>query len=211
MGTCGGVMNGTIVIAGGHANSDYTNDVWRSDDGGHSWQQVLKNASWAARSYHSCVVLPRNRLLLVAGHAGKEWFNDVWISGPDLDLASWTQVTAKAPWAARAAGSLQFQASTGKVFYMAGSDGLLPPAGFNTTLFNDVWGSSDEGASWHRVTEKAAWPAREGFTGQSSGNDVVVAGSSLAVMGGEKGYLPWSYFSDIWTSEDGANWTLQRK
>jgi hypothetical protein len=150
-------------------------------------------------------------MLLVGGHSQKGWFQDVWISGVDLDVSSWTQVNAKAPWRARAAGSLQYQSTTGKVFYMAGSDGLLPPAGFNTTLFNDVWVSNDEGATWECVAERTLWPAREGFTGQSSGNDVVIAGSSLAVMGGEKGYLPWSYFSDIWTSEDGANWTLQRK
>lgn len=209
--TCGGVMNGTIVIAGGHANSQYTNDVWRSDDSGLSWQQVLKNAPWAPRSYHSCVVLPRNRMLLVAGHAGNEWFSDVWISGEDLDVSSWTQVSARAPWSKRAAGTLQYQAATGRLFYMGGSDGLLPPAGFHTKLFNDVWVSADDGATWKCVLQNAAWQAREGFTGQSSGNDVVVAGASLSIIGGEKGYLPWGFFSDIWTSEDGAEWTLQRK
>jgi len=133
------------------------------------------------------------------------------ISGADLNLSSWTQVNAGAPWSKRAAGTLQYQATTGRVFYMAGSDGLLPPAGFHTKIFNDVWVSADEGVTWKRVLTNAAWHAREGFTGQSSGNDVVVAGKWLSIMGGEKGYLPWSYFSDIWTSDDGANWTLQRK
>eukprot|EP00662_Eupelagonemidae_sp_cell21_P001422 gene1422-15012_t len=41
---CGGVLNGTIVMAGGHADSNYTNDVW-----------VLRHAPWSPRSYHSCV------------------------------------------------------------------------------------------------------------------------------------------------------------
>lgn len=208
---CGGVLGSSLVIAGGHANNSYTNDVWRSDDAGRSWQLVLEEAPWAGRSYHSCVVLPGNRLLLVAGHDEYTWYNDVWISGPDMDLATWTAQTLEAPWAKRAAGSLQYQATSGKVFYMAGSDGLLPPAAQNATLFNDVWASSDDGANWELVTAKAAWKAREGFTGQSSGNDIVIAGESLGVFGGEEGYFPDFYFADIWTSEDGANWVKQRE
>jgi len=209
--TCGGVLNGTIVIAGGHANSDYTNDVWMSKDAGKSWTEVLSSAPWVARSYHSCVVLPGERLLLVGGHAGKEWFNDVWVSGHSLDLASWTQLAKNASFAPRAAGSLQYQASTGHVFYMAGSNGLLPPAGFHTTLYNDVWVSKDEGSTWNLVNASPSYAAREGFTGQSSGNAVVIGGKSLAIMGGERSYLPTGFFSDIWTSEDGASWTLRKE
>lgn len=199
-------------MAGGHADNNYTNDVWVSPDAGASWKQVLANstAPWKARSYHSCVALPGGRLLLVAGHAGNEWFNDVWVSGAN-DFATWTQVTEQAEFPKRAAGSLQYQATTGKIFYMGGSNGLLPPVGRGTTLYNDVWASEDEGATWKQVTDSAGWKAREGFTGQSSGMDVVVAGQSLAVMGGEEGYFPGSYFSDIWTSEDGATWTERKK
>jgi hypothetical protein len=126
-------------------------------------------------------------------------------------LATWTQLADQAPFAARAAGSLQYQEATGKVFYMAGSDGLLPPAGFGTTLFNDVWVSNDEGKTWELATADAGWAAREGFTGQSSGNDVVVAGESLVIMGGEQGYFPTGFFGDIWSSKDGVEWVQRRE
>lgn len=210
--TCAGITKNEIVIAGGHANSAYTNDVWSSPDAGVSWNQVVANgtAIWSPRSYHTCVILPGNRMLLIGGHAQTSWYNDVWISGPD-DFSNWTQLLEHAPWQARAAANLQYQSSTGKLFYMGGSDGLLPPAGFGTTIFNDVWVSSDEGASWELATAQAPWAAREGFTGQSSGMDIVIGGSSLTVMGGENGYLPWGYFGDVWSSEDGATWVQRRE
>eukprot|EP00756_Hemistasia_phaeocysticola_P022305 Hpha_TRINITY_DN15826_c1_g2::TRINITY_DN15826_c1_g2_i1::g.190076::m.190076 len=207
---CGGVLNGTIVQAGGHANSNYTNDVWISRDAGESWELAVEHAPWSPRSYHSCVVLPDDRFLLVAGHAGKEWFSDVWVTAPG-DVSKWTLVTANASFPKRAAGSLQYQKTTGKLYYMGGSNGLLPPAGFGTTLYNDVWVSSDLGATWTLATPSAQWGKREGFSGQSSGNAIVIGGQSLAVIGGEKSYLPTGFYGDVWTSEDGANWTQQTK
>ena len=163
-------MSGTLVIAGGHAtkpgNSNYSNDVWTSDDGGNSWQQVLEHAPWSPRSYQSCVVLPQDRLLLVGGHDEDDWFNDVWISGPKSDLTHWEQLHADAPFSARCAAALQYQDSSGKVFFMAGGEGLPRYAGGSgATLYNDVWASSDDGATWELVTENADFKAREGFTG----------------------------------------------
>lgn len=205
---CGGVMNGTIVQAGGHANNTYYNDVWLSKDAGASWELAVEHAPWTARSYHSCVILPNDRLLLVAGHGGDSWFADVWVTAPG-DASKWTLVNKNASFPKRAAGSLQYQSTTGKLFYMGGSNGLLPPAGFGTTLYNDVWMSADEGVTWSLVTEHAQWDKREGFSGQSSGNAIVQDGKYLTIIGGEKGYLPTGFYGDVWTSEDGANWTQQ--
>jgi len=207
---CGGVFNGTIVQAGGHANNTYYNDVWISKDAGESWEMAVEHAPWTPRSYHSCVILPNDRLMLVAGHGGDSWYADVWVTAPG-DVSKWTLVNGNASFPKRAAGSLQYQESTGKLFYMGGSNGLLPPAGFGTTIYNDVWSSADEGATWSLVTEKAQWDKREGFSGQSSGNAIVIGGKTLSIIGGEKGYLPTGFFGDVWTSEDGANWTEQVK
>lgn len=202
---CTLVLGSHMVVAGGHANNDYWNDVWRSSDGA-TWEKVLANgtAPWPARSYHSCIVLPGDRILLVGGHAGSQWFNDVWISGPGGDVSKWEMVTEHAAFEPRAAGSLLRQPSTGKLFYMGGSNGLLPPVGFHTTLYNDVWTSDDSGKTWTKAIGAAPWKPREGFTG---GVGVVAGNSSITVMGGEAGYFPWAFFSDIWTSEDGASWT----
>merc|ERR1712048_661875 len=92
---------------------------------------------------------------------------------------------------------------------MGGSDGVLLPLS-GTTLFRDVWSPSDDGVTWDLVTDSAEWSAREGISGQSSGNDLVIAGTSLVAIGGEKGFLPWDCFDDLWTNDDGKAWTKQR-
>ena len=88
--------------------------------------------------------------------------------------------------------------------------GLLFP-GSNASLFDDVWASDDDGASWARVIEHAGWDAREGETG---GVGVVVGGGgeeeAITLLGGEAGYTPGKFFADVWTSKDGAAWTERR-
>lgn len=205
---CAAVLGGRIVLTGGHADSNYTSDVWTSEDG-ETWELVLEEAPWAARSYHSCAVLPGDRMLIVGGHSQNEWYNDVWVSGPQGNVSHWEQQTPHAAFAPRAAGSLFYQEGTKTLYYLGGSDGLLPPAGKPgaTTLFNDVWLSKDEGKTWSIATPAAPWPAREG---ESGGSGVVIGDDEeLALMGGEAGYFPDSFFSDVWTSREGLNWTMR--
>ena len=95
-----------------------------------------------------------------------------------------------------------YQVRGDDMFVMGGSDGLLPPIGKGKCL-NDVWRSSDAGATWQLLTAAAPWTAREGLqklTALYGDNDDIV------LTAGEAGYTG-PYFNDVWTTADGANWT----
>ena len=64
--------------------------------------------------------------------------------------------------------------------------------------FNDVWRSTDQGATWTQVSANAEWSARYGF------GSVVLADGSVVLMGGGDGSTLWN---DVWRSTDqGATW-----
>ncbi len=78
-------------------------------------------------------------------------------------------------------------------------------AGSTTTMFNDVWESSD-GVTWVQATGNAAFGTRYGhsgavFTNTTAGPNPGV--EKMWVMGGYNG----SYYSDVWYSTDGITWT----
>ena len=65
---------------------------------------------------------------------------------------------------------------------------------------NDVWRSTDNGATWEEMTESAEWSARSGHT------SVVLSDGSIILMGGRDGS---DCKSDVWRSRDkGATWEL---
>lgn len=193
------VLGGRMILLGGHANSDYYNDVWASADGGHSWSQQ-PTPPWSNRSYHTAKAFG-GRLYMIGGHDGTTWYNDVWRTD---DGRTWTLVTAAAAWSPRAAAALQFLRD-GTMLVMGGSNGLLKPIG-NGTVFNDVWQSADLGASWSLLSAAAPWPAREGL--QKLTALYTVENQSMVVLtAGEAGYFG-PYYNDVWSTTDGSNWTL---
>jgi hypothetical protein len=89
----------------GGRSSACLKDVWKSSNGGASWNLVTNNAGWVARMYHSSVALSDNSILLFGG-GDKDpdgWngiiYNDMWKS---VDKgSSWTLVAENTPWAGR--------------------------------------------------------------------------------------------------------------
>ena len=80
------LLNGAIVQFGGQ-DGVAGNDVFTSQDGGHSWYQVTLNAPWSSRSLFASCVLPTTDIVLIAGgrlssNAPSPPFNstDVWIT-----------------------------------------------------------------------------------------------------------------------------------
>ena len=70
---------------------------------------------------------------------------------------------------------------------------------------NDVWSSGD-GKEWKQVVSKAAWSARRG-------HGVVVFKDKLWILGGalssgRPNETPTEFLNDVWSSDDGVNWTL---
>lgn len=197
-------------------------DVWRSDDQGVTWQQLLATDTpghWPARAYFQAVT--KGPFMYVLGgqnfKAGplvcppgvdncSDFFNDVWRS---RDGEQWTQMTANAGWEERA--GLSAVVFRGQIYVLGGSqnddDAIGGPGGPPRIYFNDVW-RSREGRHWELVTDDAPWSPRAGAV-------AVVKGGYLYLLGGEEGFicdpLPFCeppYFNDVWRTRDGEDWEL---
>ncbi len=134
------------------------------------------------------------------------FFNDVWSS---TDGIEWEQLTASAPWSARA--GLSAEVYDDHIYVMGGSQNddssIIGAGGPQREYFNDVWRSSD-GVEWELMTDAAPWEPR-------AGGVVVTREDGLYLLGGEDGFtcepLPdceAPYFNDVWRTTNGADWEL---
>ena len=87
----------------------FLNDVWRSDDFGATWVQLVKHAPWQARSDHS-TFSTGSMLYMLAGRGGFDnntyeynpIYNDIWTS-PDGEVWSLNTSSDETPWGPRSA------------------------------------------------------------------------------------------------------------
>ena len=157
--------------------------------------------TWAAstapswnRFWSAGLVAPNGKLLMMGGtDSSLNALGDVWeVSTSGLesgtDLGSWTQTTAAAGW------------ERGRMAVVLTSDGTIVLLGGASTsaLHNDVWHSSDSGATWTKVVAAATWSAR-------AGHRAAVTPSGIIVLAG--GHDSSSYMSDVFLSSDkGLTW-----
>ena len=184
--------DGSIVLMGGMSGG-YKNDVWRSTDYGATWTMVKPNAAWSARSAHSSVVTPDGSIVLMGGADNSGVKNDTWRSTDNGE--TWTLMNASSGWAARNYPS-SLVLPDGSIVLSGGAydEGLWGG------LKNDVWRSTDYGATWTMVNSNAEWSAR--YTHSS----VAMADGSIVLMGGYDSSLDWK--NDVWRSKDyGVTWT----
>lgn len=190
-----------------YAQSDFFNDVWRSQDGVH-WTEQTSNAEWDKRAGLSAVVF-NDEIYVMGGSVNDDfsitpygpariYFNDVWKSS---DGIQWTQLTDNAPWAPRAGGIAVVKDDY--IYMIGGEDGFTcnaqtprcPP------YFNDVWRTKN-GVDWELVNAACDWPSRPG-------HQVVVANNKFVLFGGF-GLGPDITISanpmDVWTSNNGKEW-----
>jgi len=116
---------------------------------------------------------------------------------------SWTKVYGEDPsgWTGRA--GLQAVELLGDLNVMGGrtpDPTQFDP--FGSILWNDVWKSRDQGASWRKVGT-APWPARGYF-------QAVTKDGAMFVLGGQNQRSGQSseFFNDVWSSRDGKTWRL---
>jgi hypothetical protein len=122
-------------------------------------------------------------------------------AGVDFSTLEWTELNGDAPWAARA--GLHVVELDGRFYLMGGRTPIDSPIPGASTLWADVWASDDEGVSWTRILESDApdhWAPRAYF-------QAVTKGSSMYVVGGQDFGIMSNFYSDVWESQDGVEWT----
>jgi hypothetical protein len=170
-------------------------DVWSSSDGV-NWKAITAEAPWKYSDLPMTVTF-RDRIWIMGG-----WYNgrleghgatsEVWSSS---DGKQWDRVTEAAEWSPRiAAGLVEFK---GRLWMLGGTENYY--FGDQTSLKSDVW-SSEDGREWRQETASAPWSPR-------AYHQAVVHAGKIWVMGGGN-YVPeYSALNDVWSSEDGVNWT----
>ena len=120
---------------------------------------------------HTSVALPDGSIVLMGGYDGSiTRRNDVWRSTDQG--ATWTQLTAAAPWVGRMDHTSEALPDSSIVLI----GGTYYDGGF--IYLNDVWRSMDQGASWKQTTAAAEWTPRYDHA------SVTLPDSSIVLMGG---------------------------
>lgn len=198
------VFNGELWLMGGRAqgySESGLKDVWTSADGIH-WTQH-PDAPWPSRQDHAAVVF-NNRLMVLGGYADYYFKADVWCH----DGSGWSQLTATAwPGGFGPRTGVQALAHNSKVWAIGGQHGLGPLGSHRTC--GEVW-SSDDGIVWTCVTSGFGWADRAFHSVATFNNSMwVLAGLARQWNGGLYGPgAPGEAVSDVWSSTDGAIWSM---
>ena len=139
-----------IYVYGGVPSDSFIrlNDVWRSKDGGQTWQDVSATAdkrffgfSNARYHYYSSVMLGSN-IYIIGGNQGrgKGISNAVFQSTDGGD--TWAEVTASGP---------KFSRRSNLSALVVGSEIYVIGGNTDRGISNDVWKSKDGGVTWVNV------------------------------------------------------------
>jgi hypothetical protein len=205
------VFHDRLWVIGGGTFGNMKNDVWSSSDG-ITWILETDNAGFSPRGDMGVAVFD-NRLWVIAGGEYPNLKNDVW-SSPDGK--SWTQVTANAEFSPRfGKGVVAFG---NKLWIIGGiSDSEYTDPVTDYTYISeggskDVW-SSTNGKNWTLVTADAPFKYLE-FTPVTTFDNkiwIVGGGNWITLTRSPKPYIQPHAFSEIWSSPDGSNWTLEHE
>ena len=181
--------NNDVLIMGGQDNSGFLNDIWRSSDGGNSWQEITSSAPWSGRAGFQAVVLKNNDILVMSGYGNSGRLDDIWSSSDEGK--SWRQIPVSDYWA-----KSDFQAlvlNNGDLLVLGGDyGGEISPA---------VFLSKNGGTNWSLIALSNHWSAREEFQA------VLLPNNDILVMGGRDG--GGNVNNEVWLSKDGGtNWSV---
>ena len=190
------VLNGDLYVIGGRTAAGRSNQVWRSADGGLTWDQVAAGTAtgstlFAGRSRHTLEVIG-DALYLLGGFDGADRFDDVWTSA-DRGV-TWRQAATTPRYPARYAHSSAVLGGT--LYVIAGSE--------SSGAVYDIWESTNLGATWTQTTNVPTFGTSGGILGHAS----VVVANRVYVIGGLQGT---SDVDRVWRSDTDnvvdQNWT----
>jgi len=204
-------------------------DVWYSIDGIH-WFEVTDCANFGERCCASITVYD-NKIWIVGGYVDGECLTDVWysdnginwtesmLSGYDISSDTISIIYDNKIWLISSYADYVIYSTDGENWLKINGDVNLTQlhgacllvynnkmwfmGGVNTdncfNTVNDIWFTSN-GITWTNINDNDnnnIWNYRTGFGKCTYDN-------KIWIMGGNDGN---NYFSDIWCSEDGINWT----
>ena len=191
--------NGTIYVTGGNlgTSSSEQKRVWKSADGGKAWQELTTGTKFSARDGHTTLAIGTNIYVIGGYITGAD---RVWRSS---DGDNWAQVTMSA------STTFSARSNHSSVYIPSGANaGMYVIGGFGaSTRLNDVWKSTDSGATWTQVTTSASTK----FSARNTHSSVYIpsgANAGMYVIGGRTSGGASGIVNDVWKSTDGgANWT----
>jgi hypothetical protein len=197
-------FNGYIWLTNGYNPGEIPNRMYRSRDG-QKWEVAMEAVPWPRRHLGGFVVL-RDRLFMIGG----DFRTDVWSTS---DGINWQQ-EPDVPWGKRYNPYIgvfhnKIWVMGGQTFDGTNGESCNKPYCLSRA-FNDVW-SSDDGKTWVRVTEHAAWEPRSLISG------FAIHDNAMWIMGGGiREIVPFApdgpladtriAYADVWRSTDGKNW-----
>ena len=173
-------------MIGGRTAAGQSNQVWRSADGGLTWDQVAAGTAaagtlFAGRSSHTLEVIG-DALYLLGGEDGANRFDDIWTSA-DRGV-TWRQEATTPRYPARREHSSAVLGGT--LYVIAGSE--------SSGAVYDIWESTDLGATWTQTTAVPTF----GTLGNIARHASVVVANRVYVIGGLQGT---SDVNSVWRSD----------
>ena len=199
--------DGSLFVLGGATQyiGDWpphaSNTVYKSKDGGRTFVEFdtsqETDATWSARGCHAVVVLLGTNTIVVAGgiNSANGRLNDVWTS---LDAFTWTKMgdETNGRWSVRYLFGL-VSTTAADLLVFGGSTSSA------TVYLNDVWSSSDKGATWTEVVTSGCgtgatdkWPERRSMV-----HAYLPTLDRVIVVGG----IATTLLKDVWVSDGGVS------
>jgi PKD repeat protein len=186
--------NGNIVAMA--ENGDVKNKVWMSTNMGKNWTVQTDNAGWSSQADQPAVALSDGSIVLMTGTQFPNYFSNSVQRSTDQGK-TWIRQTGYPDWHQRA----KFSAVA------LSDDSIVLMAGYNPdsgAWVNDVWRSTDKGATWKQQTTDSGFPVRQ------EAPAVALSDGSIVVMGGAGNTGSSPSKNDVWRSTDqGVTWTRQ--
>ena len=192
----GGVLRNSGVSGGRVISEKRSDEVWRSSDGGLTWDQAASGPRFLPRGAHSSVV-SGNDIYVIAGLSGTSSAvtgspsRDVWKS--DNRGVTWQRVTDNAGFPPRSGH--RSEVLNGKIYVIAGQS--------DSAALDDVWEFDTAGGTWSETTSGST----EKFSARRNPVSAVLgqgAAAKLYLIGGYSSTA--NYLSDVWNSNSGASW-----